>query len=297
MTKRGVGGSRILTGAFLGLAFGSSLFADDYRYKKIDVPHSISTEARGINARGDIVGSYSDADDVSHGFLLDKGTFTTIDVPGAAATNGARAINARGDIVGNYVDGDELTRGFLLRDGEFLQIAYPGATQTSLTGINNAGDITGSHFDAEGNEKGFILRDGVFHNISIPGTDGTAAFFAQDNGRVWVGQALLSDETARGWVRHGPGDFELLLVPGAECTVARWINQRGDIVGISAEVCGENLKGWLLRDGQFERIEFPRSTVTRALAINDDGVIVGSFTDRHGVTHGFQAIPEGSNDD
>jgi hypothetical protein len=40
---------------------------------------------------------------VTHAFVLRKGTFTTIDVPGATNTFG-RGINARGDVVGNYVD-------------------------------------------------------------------------------------------------------------------------------------------------------------------------------------------------
>jgi len=47
----------------------------------------------------------------THAFVLRRGTFTTIDVPGAVATFG-RGINARGDIVGNYIDGTG-THGFL----------------------------------------------------------------------------------------------------------------------------------------------------------------------------------------
>ena len=51
------------------------------------------TSARGINARGDIVGFYSDAANVQHGFLLHDGTFTTIDFPlsGVRATSAASA--------------------------------------------------------------------------------------------------------------------------------------------------------------------------------------------------------------
>jgi len=38
---------------------------------------------------------------LTHAFVLRKGTFTTIDVPGAISTSG-RGINSIGDVVGNY---------------------------------------------------------------------------------------------------------------------------------------------------------------------------------------------------
>ena len=273
------------------------LLAADYRFIKIDVPNSISTEARGINARGDIVGSYTDANDVTHGFLLRNGVFTNIDVPGATATLGARGINARGDIVGNFTDGASVQHGYLLRDGQFTQIDCPGASASFAFGVDNAGDITGSHFDASGNESGFILKDGVFRNVHAPGSLSTALYGAQDNGRVWVGHAQIPPDGAfRGLVRNRPGDFQLIAFPGFPCTVARWINQRGDIVGLfpdtdNVQECSEaSTHGFLLQDDQYTQIDFPRSTSTRALAVNDDGGIVGLYEDRQGRTHGFKAI-------
>ena len=70
-----------------------------------------STGARGINARGDIVGFYTNADRIAHGFLLDRGTFTTIDVPGIIQLRG---ISATGLIVGSYSSAG-VTHGFLLQ--------------------------------------------------------------------------------------------------------------------------------------------------------------------------------------
>ena len=52
---------------------------------------------------GQIVGEQFD--EGIRGFLLDKGTFTAIDFPGAAGTT-ALGINARGQIVGMYVTQD-----------------------------------------------------------------------------------------------------------------------------------------------------------------------------------------------
>jgi hypothetical protein len=62
------------------------------------------TSARGINARGDIVGLYvAVAGGQQHGFLLSDGRYTSLDfpVPGVRATI-ANGINPRGEIVGQY---------------------------------------------------------------------------------------------------------------------------------------------------------------------------------------------------
>jgi uncharacterized membrane protein len=82
-------------------------------FTTIDVPGAISTNALGINPRGDIVGGYGDTSINFHGFLLSKGKFTTIDVPGAVQTE-AIGNNPQGDIVGGYVDTSGNFHGFLL---------------------------------------------------------------------------------------------------------------------------------------------------------------------------------------
>jgi probable HAF family extracellular repeat protein len=60
-------------------------------------------ERRLINDSGQIVGFYTDAQNNSHGFLLDQGSYTTLDAPGSTQTF-AHGINASGQIVGAYDD-------------------------------------------------------------------------------------------------------------------------------------------------------------------------------------------------
>ena len=289
--------------ALLLLAVVPLVSAADYRFVKIQVPNSIETQANGINARGDIVGSYTDTEGVHHGFLLRKGVFTSIDVPGAAETWAARGINARGDIVGNFDEPDYIARhGYLLSNGQFTQIDYPGSSQTVVECINNAGDITGTWYDALGNVSGFIRRDGKFHNVSIPGGTNENVRAAQDNGRVLVGSVFMDfPGGAHGFIRRKPGKFELIDHPGLSvpCTGVRAINQLGDMVGGFARInddepCYPPFReghGFLLRDGKFTLIDFPGSPDTDAFCINDDRVIVGRYTDRNGNIHGFKAVP------
>ena len=177
-------------------------------------------------------------------------------------------------------------------------IDYPGASATTARGINNAGDITGRHFDKEGNESGFILKDGEFHNVRVPGSCSTDVWLAMDNGRVLVGDICTdADNGIHGYVRNKPGDFENIDFPhaGAPCTAVRWINERRDIVGVYANSLSEcyafQLHGFLLANGKYTAIDFPGAVYTSLLAINDDGEMVGQFTDQKGNTHGFKAAP------
>ena len=87
---------------------------------------------------------------------LKKGTFTTIDVPGASLTQ-AFGINPRGDIVGSYAAGGA-THGFLLdKKGTFTTIDVPGASFTEALGVNPRGDIVG-RYSAGGAFHGFLAQ-------------------------------------------------------------------------------------------------------------------------------------------
>jgi probable HAF family extracellular repeat protein len=104
----------------------------DGEFTSIDVPGAIQTVSFppqvGMNAAGDVVGSYcaaapcplvvADNFVTVHGFLWrrkehdDARQVTTIDFPGASG-GGAFGINARGNIVGAYFDASHRAHGFL----------------------------------------------------------------------------------------------------------------------------------------------------------------------------------------
>src|SRR5450755_3065340 len=129
--------AKLFASVLFGFLVSSALFAADYRYARIEVPNGSQTYVRGINARGDILGSYTDADGVGHDFLLHNGVYTNIDYPGHGVAR-ARAINARGDIAG-FLDDAHGAHGFLLHDGKITKVDFPGADFTRALGINNAG--------------------------------------------------------------------------------------------------------------------------------------------------------------
>jgi probable HAF family extracellular repeat protein len=160
-----------------------------------------------------MMGGSGGSDDTSsltgHGFLLDKGVFTTIDHPDAVAETGASSINNRGQIVGGYVDAEGTTHGFLLDDGVFAPIDHPDAASgpgagTVARDINKRGQIVGFYFDAEGTAHGFLRdKEGIFTPIDHPDAPqepgaGTAAFGINDHGQIVGFHFDVGAESARG---------------------------------------------------------------------------------------------------
>jgi hypothetical protein len=76
---------------------------DKGRYTGFDAPGAVmQTAAAAINNLGKIAGGYVDTDVAYHGFLRDRrGRFTTVDVPGARATQPSD-MNDLGQVVRGY---------------------------------------------------------------------------------------------------------------------------------------------------------------------------------------------------
>jgi probable HAF family extracellular repeat protein len=103
-----------------------------------------------------ISGFYIDNNGVNHGFLLDRGTLITLDVPGSTSTM-ASGLNNEGQVVGVFVDSAGKTHGFLFEGGRFQTIDDPnGIGTTTVNGINDFGNIVGFYVDSVGNTDGFL---------------------------------------------------------------------------------------------------------------------------------------------
>jgi probable HAF family extracellular repeat protein len=114
----------LLFGMLLSGTNSTAFGGPGYSFTVINVPGATSTEALGINNRGDIVGGFTDGTG-NHGFLYKAGAFTTIDVPGVTRGTRANGINDSGHIVGQFTDGTR-TQGFLDIAGTFTTIDASG---------------------------------------------------------------------------------------------------------------------------------------------------------------------------
>ena len=148
------------------LAVLSGADAKDYSFFKLQFPGAEQTIPYGINNRGEIVGTYNDSTG-QHGFVLERGVFTSIDVPFSGVTETvAEGINDRGQIVGWYNDIFSTgPHGFVLSFREnkkgrravftSFDVSFPEATATFGFGINRRGEIIGIYNDSTG-EHGFV---------------------------------------------------------------------------------------------------------------------------------------------
>jgi YD repeat-containing protein len=119
-----------------------------------------------------IVGKYTDAAGVQHGFRRDThGRFTTIDVPGAATTH-LNKLNDRGQIVGRDYQsfqpgGGSPFRGILLDGDRLVRIDGPGA-----------------RLEPDGTGRGFVLDRGRFVTFRAPDAPFTFPYDLNNRGQI-----------------------------------------------------------------------------------------------------------------
>lgn len=263
-------------------------------YTNIDLPGTASTFVSSITTGGTIIGSYADAQGVTHGYVTgNQGGFTTIDFPNATATFGG-GLNSRGELVGSYTDAGGNTHGFLLQEGNFTAIDFPGATTTDGFAINEQGQIVGLYVSADGGVHGFLLDDGQFTSIDhspailFPGF--TLAIGI--NNRSQVVGTFLDFIAEVGLLQQGDS-FQALFVPGQVNMMIESLNDEGDMVGTYNDINGLS-DGFVGKGEQFQTVAFPNSNNTIPGGINAAGQIVGIYADAAGNFHSFLAAPHGN---
>jgi hypothetical protein len=150
MTKRSLVRGQLPAVLLLAIALASLLVAaaSDFTFTTIDFLGAPQTFLTNINAQGQIVGIYGQGTGTGfvgvpvHGLLLDKGTFSTIDFPGAANFTNPIASNPRGEIVGGYLDNSGNSHGFVLNREPIPQwmrpFPEPLAQPTSMVSTRRA---------------------------------------------------------------------------------------------------------------------------------------------------------------
>jgi probable HAF family extracellular repeat protein len=270
-----------------------------YDFTPIDVPEATATYANG-NSTHEIVGEFDDEDAegkvITHGFVLDKGTFTQVDHPDADGYTSVNGINANGDRAGIYTkDGREY--GYFWSKGVFTPLDPPGSIFSRALFLNAKGQVVG--FSRRSNlepRHGFVWYKGVFTPIDATGAGpgGTRAVGINDHGEV-VGYYADAAPNPMDRRFHGfllsDGVCTTLNAPGADGgdTVAQGINNRGQIVGFYTDA-DDTDHGFVLSDGVYTKIDVPGALWTNIYSINAKGEIVGAYEDADGI-HGFQGTP------
>ena len=243
-------------------------------YIPIIYPGAVVTEAHGINAFGQIVGSWEDASGNTHGFLYNAGIYTSFDFPGSSQTT-PYAINNAGDIVGDH---DESV-GFLLKEGVFTTL--PSA---------NGWDVNNFDFIATG--AGYLDSSLEADVINVPGSLYTLSRGINDAAQI---TGTYSDGTRTHGFLFNQISYSTIDVPGQADTWGNGINTAGEIVGYYYDTLSVQ-HGFLYDGAAFIPFDYPGSTnETYAYRVNDFGQVVGrTFVPANGYI-GFLRTPAGLN--
>ena len=275
----------------------------NYRFVRFDVSGATDTVARGLNNRGQNVGSFVDAGGVEHGYLRQPdGSFVTLDPPGSVDTIAA-GVNDLGTIVGTWTDNGGAAHGFTRGPaGTYTTLDFPGATDTSLTGIDDVGRIVGAYDLGDPTASiGFVYVYGRFTSFEDPSAVPAQTTPAGINLLGFIsGVYVGTDGSNHGFVRDPKGQFQDYDFPGAGNTIGARINDKGRVIGnYSLHSIGH---GFILSSDilmneppspeQFFSFDYPNSQVTAGRGISDLGQIAGwFFLPGDPIRHGFLATP------
>ncbi len=189
------------------------------------------TFAYQINNERFIVGQYTDAGTVNHGYVrAPDGDITTFEAPGAGtlANQGTtpNGIDTTGAVEGYYLDGNTAFHGFLrAADGTITTFDASGAGTGAYQGtlgadINTAGTVAGYYYNAEAVSRGLVrAASGAVTRFDAPGAgtgtgQGTSAFSINTAG-VITGAYLDANLAWHGFLRAASGAMTTFDAPGA----------------------------------------------------------------------------------
>lgn len=104
-----------------------------------------------------MVGLFTDTDGRGKAYVVNRGSFAALEVPGSLTTVGWDVSPTR-VVVGVYVDTAGATHGFQYDGRNFSRVDAPGATVTRVFGVNPNGDVVGLFVDTAGRTHGFVAH-------------------------------------------------------------------------------------------------------------------------------------------
>jgi PEP-CTERM motif len=283
----------LVLGAGAGTTFGIT-------YTTLDDPLAIPgyTEASGISG-GNIVGAYTDNSFVTHGFLYNGSTYTTLDGPLGTGDTAALGISGS-NIVGYYRGNDNKIHGFLYNGSTYTTLDAPLADfQTYASGISG-GKIVGWCVDSAEVDHGFLYDGSTYTTLDGPlGTGGAAIGISGGNIVGYYGDSIgLHGFLYDGSTYTTLDDPLAVGVPpnNAGATLALGISG-GNIVGHYDYSSDPILTSSFLYNGStYAKLDDPLATDGTYAQGIDGNTIVGVYFDNLGDgIHGFvTTVPEPS---
>jgi probable HAF family extracellular repeat protein len=217
-----------------------------------------------VSNSGVVVGCSDVTSGGAHAFAYRSGVIqdlgTASDSP--AGSSCALAVNNDGTIAGRSSTGELV----IWKEGSVTRLGVKG----NIGGINDAGVVVGTYVDGTAN-RAFMMRNGVLTDLGALGAHASDPNASSSANAINARNQVAGISNGRAFL-YEAGAMRDLGTLGGNSSVARGINSRGEIVGMSADGFGSPTP--FIYHGKMQTL--PGTSYSAAIAINNRGQIVGS---------------------
>jgi probable HAF family extracellular repeat protein len=240
------------------------------------------SDAYGVNARGQVAGSITNADGIERAAIWGRHGAPTLLGTFGGFTSVAHDINGRGVVVGaaDAADGASYAFSWNPVTRRMANLGTLGGRFSAAWGVNDAGVVVGYADTAAGLRHAFRFdpRRGKMEDLGTLGGDGSVAWGINNRGQI-AGEATNTQYLTHAvrWDRWTRKASDLGVLPGKIVSFAQDINDRGEVVGWSADVADESDQAflWSPRTGVMTTLKGLGAGFSEARAIGPDGTVVG----------------------
>ncbi len=201
-------------------------------------------------------------------------------------------VNNSRDILTEVTTAAEATSCALIQKTNTTPIDDPNSTFTQCYGLDNGGKIVGYYVPAsdQNTAVGFIFAAGAYSDFTATGSvaanGGTQLNAISPNGKIIAGNYADVNGYLVAFTLRGNKQTDI-SISGADYLVAAGVNDAGDLTLQSFDAGHNIITNYLVAGSTVTQIAYPNAARTTVHAINDNGILVGNFTNSAGVEQGF----------
>lgn len=215
--------------------------------------------------------------------IVDLGTL-------GGSTSNAFAVNDLGEVAGVSDIPGQQSRGFFWRDGTMTTINTLGGTASAGLGMNNLSQVVGWSTLANNQRRALLWDNGALTDLGTLGGSESTALAINDQTRI-VGHSLTSGGAQHAFV-WAAGVMTDLGTLGGIISEATAINNHNVIVGSALNTQSRTIAcKWEFVKGAWAITPltgFESFTFSKALGIDDSGMIVGQYLTQSGQMRAFK---------
>jgi hypothetical protein len=158
-----------------------------------------------------------------------------------------------------------------------------GAPVSSVAGVNAGGIVVGNYLDRNSIYHGYYFIGSTYASFDPPGSIGTFPL-GINLGNTTFGYYQKSGASFSGFLLDEFGDYTILNAPEALVTQVNGVNNNKQAAGLYT--IGGPILAFFWQNNSFTMLPLSAPS-SQATAINENGIVAGTWVDTLNVTHGF----------